>query len=75
MKRVSTSAFQAEVGTYLRSVETTGEALVVTDRGRPVVRIEPYETADDVLGRLRGCVLRYDGPTEPIARDDWETIP
>jgi hypothetical protein len=23
---------------------------------------------------LRGCILRYDDPTEPVAVDDWEVL-
>jgi prevent-host-death family protein len=71
-KHVSKSELKPKVLAYLRDVETTGEALVVTDRGRPVVRIEPYAPEDDVLARLRGCVVRYDDPTEPVAADEWE---
>jgi prevent-host-death family protein len=71
-KHVSKSAFEAKALAYLRDVEDTGETLVVTDRGRPVVRIEPYAPMDDVLERLRGCVVRYDDPTEPVATDEWE---
>jgi prevent-host-death family protein len=71
-KHVSKSEFKPKALAYLRDVETTGEALVVTDRGRPVVRIEPYAPADDVLARLRGFVVRFDDPTEPVATEDWE---
>ena len=71
-KHVSKSEFKPKALAYLRDVENSGEAIVVTDRGRPVVRIEPYAPADDVLARLRGCVVRYDEPTEPVATDEWE---
>lgn len=68
-KQVSKSRFKTAVLDLLSEVEGTGEPLVVTDRGRPVVRIEPIEPAATVLARLRGCVLRYDHPTEPVGVD------
>jgi prevent-host-death family protein len=71
-KQVSKSEFKPKALAFLRQVEESGEPLVVTDRGRPVVRIEPYEPAADVLERLRGCVVRYDDPLEPVADADWE---
>lgn len=71
-RTVSKSMFKPKVLQYLREVEEKGEALVITDRGRPVVRIEPYAEGDDVLRFLRGVVLRYESPTEPVAEGDWE---
>jgi len=71
-KTVSKSEFKPRALAYLRDVEETGEALIITDRGRPVVRIEPYRPADEVFERLRGCVVRFDDPTGPVALDDWE---
>lgn len=73
-KTVSKSQFKPKALAYLRAVEETGEALVITDRGRPVLRVEPYAPAADTLERLRGCVVRYDRPTEPVAVEDWEAF-
>ena len=73
-KHVSKSQFKPKALAYLREVERTGEPLVITDHGRPVVRIEPHAPDDDVLERLRGCVVRYDDPTEPVGESDWETL-
>lgn len=71
-KTVSKSKFKPRVLEYLRQVERTGEAIVITDRGRPVARVEPYRSGAEILAQLRGVVLRYDEPTEPVALDDWE---
>jgi prevent-host-death family protein len=73
-KTVSKSQFKPQALAYLREVEETGEALVITDHGRPVVRIAPYAPATATLERLRGCVIRYDRPTEPVALEDWEAL-
>lgn len=74
VKQVSKSEFKPKALAYLREVERTGETLIVTDHGRPVVRIEPHAPAEDVLARLRGCVLRYEAPTEPVGEGDWEAM-
>ncbi|MDZ7706870.1 MAG: type II toxin-antitoxin system prevent-host-death family antitoxin [Trueperaceae bacterium] len=71
-RQVSKSQFAPKALAYLREVERTGEPLIITDRGRPVVRIEPHAPADDLLASLRGCVLRYDDPTEPVGDTEWE---
>ncbi len=70
---VSKSQFKPRALAYLREVEETGEPLVLTDRGRPVLRITPYAPAEETLETLRGCVVRYDDATEPVAVGDWET--
>ena len=72
---VSKSQFKARALEYLRRVEATGEELVITDRGRAVVRVVPYVgRADNPRDKLRGSVLAYEDPTEPIALDEWETL-
>jgi prevent-host-death family protein len=71
-KTVSKSQFKPRALAYLREVEETGEPLVLTDRGRPVLRIAPYAPAAETLAALRGCVVRYDAATEPVALEDWE---
>ncbi len=73
-KTVSKSQFKPRVLALLREVEETGEPLVITDRGRPVVRVEPYAPARATLDRFRGCVVRYEEPTEPVALEDWEAL-
>jgi prevent-host-death family protein len=71
-RTVSKSEFKPKALEYLRQVEQSGEGIVITDRGRPVVRVEPYSSGDEVLALLRGVIVRYQDPTEPVAVEDWE---
>ena len=72
---VSKAHFKAHVLEILRRVEMSGEPVIVTDRGRPVVRVEPYFGTDDTaLAALRGSVLAYHDPTEPVDRSAWEAL-
>ena len=72
---VSKSKFKAKALEYLRTVERTGRELVVTDRGRPVVKLVPYRAEPaDALRSLRGTVLVYDRPTDPVGEDEWEAL-
>lgn len=75
VKTVSKSQFKPKALEYFRSVETTGRELVITDRGRPVVRVVPYvEDPEADLESLRGTVLEYREPTEPVGQADWENL-
>ena len=40
--QVPKSKFKPHALQYFREVERTGKALIITDRGRPVLRIMPY---------------------------------
>jgi prevent-host-death family protein len=74
-KSVSKSQFKPKALEYFRQVEATGRELVITDRGRPVLKIVPYALdPDEALRALRGSVLRYDDPTEPVGVEDWEAL-
>ncbi|WP_175882656.1 type II toxin-antitoxin system Phd/YefM family antitoxin [Burkholderia sp. BCC0044] len=70
---VSKSEFKARALEYFRLVEASGESLIVTDHGRPTLEIRPYRSREaQPLDILRGSVMRYDNPLDPIAEDDWE---
>jgi prevent-host-death family protein len=72
---VSKSAFKARALEYFRQVERTGRAVVISDRGRPVLKLTRFVAkGDGSLDSLRGTVRRYDRPTEPVGADDWESL-
>ncbi len=71
---VSKSRFKARALELFRQVERTGEPIVITHRGRPVLTVTPYrEEPDDALRVLRDSVARYDAPYEPVGSDEWES--
>ncbi len=73
--RVAKSQFKPKALKYLRDVERTGKPIVITDRGRPVVKISPYaETPEDTLEILRDTVVAYEKPLEPVGPADWEAL-
>ncbi len=72
---ISKSRFKARALEYFRQVERTGNELIVTDDGTPVVKIVPYHPDPAAaLKVLRGSVRRYVDPTEPVAKKDWEAL-
>ena len=69
------SEFEAHALEILRRVEASGEPVLITDHGRPVLRLGPYYGDDDaLLASLRGSVLEYHDPTEPVGVEDWEAL-
>ncbi len=75
MKTVSKSKLKAKALEYFREVEESGEPLVITDRGKPVLEIVPYRSdPGQAWQALAGSVLHYENPTEPVATEDWEAL-
>ncbi len=73
--RVSKSQFKAKALEYFRQVETSGEPLIVTDHGKPTLEIRRVASRErNPLDILRGSVLRYDDPFEPVGLQDWEAL-
>ncbi len=70
---ISKSQFKSRALELFREVERTGQAIVITDRGTPVLQVTPYR-ADPLatLRVLRESVVKYDAPTAPVGDDDWE---
>jgi antitoxin (DNA-binding transcriptional repressor) of toxin-antitoxin stability system len=73
-KKVSKSVFKARALELRREVESSGESLILTDHGRPVLEVRPYEDKEtDPLDTLQHSVVRNERPTDPIADDEWES--
>jgi antitoxin (DNA-binding transcriptional repressor) of toxin-antitoxin stability system len=71
--QVSKSEFKAKALEYFRQIEASGESVIVTDHGKPALEVRPYRGEDrHPLDILRGSVVHYEKPTEPVAESDWE---
>lgn len=52
-KEITATQFKARCLRLLDEVAETGETLVVTKRGRPVVRVEPSSPRKDLRGSVK----------------------
>jgi prevent-host-death family protein len=74
-KVVSKSSFKPKSLEYFRQIEETGEELIITDHGRPVIKVVPYSAEPaDAMRLLRNSVKAYKKPTEPVGVEDWEAV-
>jgi len=72
---VSKSQFKPRSLEYFRLIEESGETMIITDRGKPVLKVMPYtDNSEDRLKVLRNSVLQYDDPTQPVALEDWKGL-
>lgn len=73
---VAKAAFKARALEYFRQVQETGQPIVITDNGVPVLKLTPY-LADPAaaLQDLRGSVLEYQDPLAPVGEADWDLVP
>lgn len=71
--RVSKSRFKAQALEILRQVERTGEPVIITDHGRPVVVLRKYAKREPAAqASLAGSILHYEAPFEPLDDGLWE---
>lgn len=71
--QVSKSQFKAKALEYFREVESSGQTVVITDHGQPTLEIRRFQSPSrSPLDVLRGSVLRYDRPLDPVGSDEWE---
>jgi len=55
MKQMRASAFKARCLSVMKDVQATGEPVIVTKRGKPVVKVIPAEPEKgDILGFMAG---------------------
>jgi antitoxin (DNA-binding transcriptional repressor) of toxin-antitoxin stability system len=73
MELISKSEFKAHALEVLRDIEQSGKPRIITDRGRPTLEIRKLRGLKATpLEVLKGTVIKYESPIEPIADEDWE---
>ncbi|MBS1866813.1 MAG: type II toxin-antitoxin system Phd/YefM family antitoxin [Acidobacteria bacterium] len=76
MKEIKASEFKSRCLKVMDRVQQTGEPVIVTKRGKPVVKVIPMETANnDIFGFMKGrmeIVGDIVSPATPI--DDWNAL-
>lgn len=74
MKReYSKSTFKAQALEVMRSVEDTGENVVITAHGKKTLVLARYKDKSiSPLEQLKGSVVQFDNEFEPVGEDDWE---
>lgn len=76
MQTISKSKLKAHMLRVFREIEASGEELVVTDRNRPVLRIQPItpkKSVEDVFGDFQGQLVFHEDPDAPTI-DDWTEV-
>ena len=76
MKMLSKSKLKAKMLEYFRNVEETGEEIVVTINGKPVLKVVPYRTKQDpeeLFAAERGRVVYYEDLLTDTAEEWPET--
>ncbi len=72
---ISKSKFKPNALKYFREVEKTGKPIIITDRGKPVLKIIPFsDDPESALKALRNSVIEYEDPLEPVGLEDWEAL-
>ena len=75
MKEIGISEFKAKCIDKLKTVQATGEPLLVTLRKRPVAVVNPYTenvARKRMLGTMRGWVTIHGDIVRSDFADEWE---
>jgi antitoxin (DNA-binding transcriptional repressor) of toxin-antitoxin stability system len=73
MKQVSKSQLKAKMLEYFREIEQTHETLVVTDHGKPTLKITPIlqkKSTKEVFAQYQGKVIYHEPITTPTS-EEW----
>lgn len=70
-RAVPAGKFKATCLELMDRVRETGVEYVVTKHGQPVAKLVPYDGAPRpaLFGALKGTVLKYDRPFDPVEGD------
>ena len=74
MKQLGISEFKAKCIEELKTVQRTGEPLLVTLRAKPIATIHPYQEVPRKreLGKLRGRMTIHADIVQVESEDEWE---
>ena len=75
MLTISKSKLKANMLRVFREIEASGEELIVTDRNRPVLRIQPIGskgTVQDIFDSIEGKVIYHEDINAQTVDEWWE---
>lgn len=76
MKRMQASVFKAKCLTVMNEIQATGEPVIVTKRGKPIVKVVAVKPEkDDIFGFMAGkfkIVGDIESPVVPLK--DWKIM-
>ena len=74
MKTMAISAFRAHALHTVDRVASTREGIVITKRGRPIVRVVPYQSVSGgpIPGRLAHALVFEKDILSPLGTELWE---
>ena len=74
MKQMRASVFKAQCLKVMNDIQATGEPVIVTKRGKPVVKVVPMQPEnDDIFGFMAGkakIIGDVESPVVPLK--DWK---
>jgi prevent-host-death family protein len=72
-RSIAAATFKAKCLELMDRVRETGEEYVVTKHGEPVARLVPYtaRARTTLFGSMRGTVLAYERPFDPVD-GEWD---
>lgn len=76
MSTISKGKLKANMLRIFREIESSGEELIVTDRNRAVLRIQPIarkRTVEEVFGDVSGNVIYHEDVNTPTV-DEWREV-
>lgn len=72
-REISKSNFKSHALEVMRDVEKSGDDVVITSQGKPVLIVTKFKQKDvSPLEKLRNSVVKYNSPTEPVSGNNWE---
>jgi len=76
MKQMRASVFKARCLKVMNDIQATGEPVIVTKRGKPVVKVVPIKQEnDDIFGFMAGKVKIVGDIVSPITPlKDWKVF-
>jgi len=83
MRTIAAGEFKAKCLAILDEVNESGEAIIVTKRGKPVARVSPHDEAvtredpDSIFGFMRGMAIIPEGVdlvSSEFSDEEWERM-
>lgn len=81
---ITRAEFEKRMPELIDQLSRTGETILVIDGGktlfemkapeRPPLTDDERRRGEDSLKRLRGTLLKYERPFDPVGEEDWEVL-
>ncbi len=76
--QIALNEFKSKLSLFINKMIATSDPIFITKHKKVIAKVVPSSNEElwkSVEGKMKGSVIKYENPEEPVGEEDWEQLP